>query len=181
MSLPELLAHICCAPDASYVIELLQHDHDVTGFFYNPNIWPSPEYDLRLEETKKVGRILSFDVLEGEYDQDLWLKFTDRFKGEPEKGRRCDICYAVRLDRTARKALELGLPAFTTIMSVSPWKKADVLNRIGRLTGWKYNLQFLEGDFKKKGGFQKSIEISRRYGLYRQNYCGCVYSRRDPI
>ena len=181
MSLPELLAHICCAPDASYVIELLQHDHAVTGFFYNPNIWPSPEYDLRLAETKKVGRILGLDVLEGEYDQDRWLKFTDRFKGEPEKGRRCDICYAVRLDRTARKALELGLPAFTTIMSVSPWKKADVLNRIGRLTGWKYNLQFLEGDFKKKGGFQKSVEISRRYELYRQNYCGCVYSRRDPI
>ena len=181
MALPELLAHICCAPDASYVIELLQHDHAVTGFFYNPNIWPSPEYDLRLAETKKVGRILALDVLEGEYDQDLWRKFTDRFKGEPEKGRRCDICYALRLDRTARKALELGLPAFTTIMSVSPWKKADVLNRIGRLTGRKYNLQFLEGDFKKKGGFQKSVEISRRYGLYRQNYCGCVYSRRDPI
>ena len=181
MGLPEILAHICCAPDASYVVELLQNDHRVTGFFYNPNICPSPEYDLRLAETKKVSRLLGFDVLEGEYDQDLWLKLTDRFKGEPEKGRRCDICYAVRLDRTARKALELGLPAFTTIMSVSPWKKADVLNRIGRLTGRKYNLRFLEGDFKKKGGFQKSIEISRRYGLYRQNYCGCVYSRRDPI
>jgi len=179
MGLPEILAHICCAPDASYVVELLQNDHRVTGFFYNPNIWPGDEYDLRLTETKKVGRLLGFDVVEGEYDQDHWLKLTDRFKEEPEKGRRCDICYAVRLDRTARKALELGLPAFTTIMSISPWKKADVLNRIGRLTGWKYNLQFLEGDFKKKGGFQKSIEISRRYGLYRQNYCGCVYSRRD--
>jgi predicted adenine nucleotide alpha hydrolase (AANH) superfamily ATPase len=173
----EILAHICCAPDASYVVELLQNDHAVRGFFYNPNIWPREEYHLRLAETRKVERILGFDLIEGDYDQDLWLKLTDRFKAEPEKGRRCDICYALRLDRTARKARELGLSAFTTIMSVSPWKKADILNRIGRLLGWKYDLEFLEADFKKKGGFHKSIELSRRYGLYRQNYCGCVYSR----
>ena len=179
MPLPGILAHICCAPDASYVVELLQKDQAVTGFFYNPNIGPPDEYRLRLAETKKVGRILAFDLIEGDYDQDLWLKLTGGFKDEPEKGRRCDICCAMRLDRTARKALELGLPAFTTIMSVSPWKKADVLNRIGRLTGRKYGLRFLEGDYKKKGGFQKSVEISRRYGLYRQNYCGCVYSLRD--
>lgn len=179
MALPPILAHICCAPDASYVVGLLQHEHAVTGFFYNPNIGPRREYDLRLAETDKVSRLLDFAVIEGEYDQARWLELASRFKDEPEKGRRCDICYAMRIDRTARKALELGLPAFTTIMSISPWKKADVLNRIGLLTGRKYNLRFLEGDFKKKGGFEKSIELSRRYGLYRQNYCGCLYSRRD--
>jgi len=180
MGLPEILAHICCAPDASYVVALLQEDHAVTGFFYNPNIGPPGEYDLRLSETRKVSRILGFGLIEGDYEPALWLKLTGGFKDEPEKGRRCDVCYAMRLDRTARKALELGLPAFTTIMSISPWKKADVLNRIGRSTGRKYGLRFLEADFKKKNGFQKSVETSRRYGLYRQNYCGCIYSRRDP-
>jgi len=179
MAKPGILAHICCAPDASYVIELLQKDFNVAGFFYNPNIWPAEEYALRLAETRKVEGILSFDLHEGDYDQDLWLTLTRKLRAEPEKGRRCDICYAIRLERTARKAIELGLSAFTTIMSVSPWKKADVLNRIGSLTGRKYHLRFLEADFKKKDGFQRTIELSRRYGLYRQNYCGCIYSHRE--
>jgi predicted adenine nucleotide alpha hydrolase (AANH) superfamily ATPase len=177
---PRILAHICCAPDASYVVDLLQRDFAVTGYFYNPNIWPRDEYLLRLGETRKVEKILDFELVEGSYDLDLWLKLTERFKDEPEKGRRCDICYALRLERTARQAVALGLPGFTTIMSVSPWKKSDVLNRIGKAAGRKHNLRFLESDFKKKGGFQKSIELSRRYGLYRQNYCGCIYSRRPP-
>jgi len=174
-----MFAHICCAPDASYVIELLQKDFDVVGYFDNPNIWPREEYILRLAETRKVERILGFDLIEGDYDQDLWLKLTRKFSGEPEKGRRCDVCCALRLQRTAKKAVEFGYPFFTTIMSVSPWKKSDVLNRIGRMIGRKYRLQFLEADFKKKDGFKKSIELSRRYGLYRQNYCGCIYSRKE--
>jgi predicted adenine nucleotide alpha hydrolase (AANH) superfamily ATPase len=178
---PKLLAHICCAPDAAYVVGLLQENYDVTGFFSNPNIFPREEYDLRLTETRKVERILDFPLIAGEYDPDVWLALTDGFKSEPEKGRRCDICYALRLDRTARKAVDLGIPAFATIMSISPWKKADVLNRIGRLLGRKYGLRFLEADFKKKNGFRRSLELSRRYGLYRQIYCGCLYSRRGPV
>jgi predicted adenine nucleotide alpha hydrolase (AANH) superfamily ATPase len=181
MPKPPLFTHICCAPDAAYVVGLLQKDYDVTGYFYNPNIGPPAEYALRLSETRKVERLLGFGLEEGDYEQDLWSRLTRGFRDEPEKGRRCDICYALRLDRTARKAVESGFPAFTTIMSVSPWKKADVINRIGRLIGRKHGLRFLEADFKKKGGFQKSVELSRLYGLYRQNYCGCIYSRRDTI
>jgi predicted adenine nucleotide alpha hydrolase (AANH) superfamily ATPase len=175
---PRLLAHICCAPDASYVVDLLLKDYNVTGFFYNPNIWPEDEYALRLAETRKVRDVLNFALIEEEHDFTAWESMTRKFKDEPEKGRRCDICYAIRLERTARRAVEAGFPAFTTIMSVSPWKKADVLNRIGCLTGRKYGLRFLEADFKKKDGYRKSVEISRRYGLYRQNYCGCPYSLR---
>jgi predicted adenine nucleotide alpha hydrolase (AANH) superfamily ATPase len=179
MAKPKLFVHICCAPDASYVVGVLQKDFELRGFFYNPNIWPPDEYVLRLSETRKVERLLGFGLLEGDRDHELWLKLTERFKNEPEKGRRCDICYALRLDRTARKALELGFPSFTTIMSISPWKKADVLNRMGRMLGRKYGIDFLEADHKKGGGFQKSLELSRRFGLYRQNYCGCMYSRRE--
>jgi predicted adenine nucleotide alpha hydrolase (AANH) superfamily ATPase len=176
MAKTKILAHICCAPDAIYVVDLLQNDYDVTGYFYNPNIWPPEEYALRLFETRKVEAFLRFELLEEDYDAGRWLKLTENFKTEPEKGRRCDICYAIRLERSARKAVELGLPTFTTIMSVSPWKKADALNRIGRMFGRRFKINFLEADFKKKAGFQKSIELSRRYGLYRQNFCGCRYS-----
>ena len=172
-----LLAHVCCGPDAAYVIALLEGDHAVTGFFYNPNIDTAEEYGRRLVEARKVESILGFPLLIGDYDRVRWSRAVRAFENEPEKGRRCDICYALRLDRTARLARERGFPAFTTIMSVSPWKKADVLNRIGRRLGAKYGVRFLEADFKKKGGFEKSVEISRRYGLVRQSHCGCAFAR----
>lgn len=178
MSKPKILAHICCAPDAIYVIELLQNDFDVTGYFYNPNIWPEAEYAKRLREARKVEKILGFELQEEIYDAERWLEATEKFKDAPEKGRRCDICYALRLERAAQKASALGIPSFTTIMSLSPWKKADVLNRIGRMLGRRHRVRFLEADFKKKGGFEKSVSLSRRHGIYRQNYCGCSYSRR---
>ncbi|MGD0782675.1 MAG: epoxyqueuosine reductase QueH [Candidatus Aminicenantales bacterium] len=178
MSKAPLLTHLCCAPDALYAVEVLQRDYDVTGYFFNPNIWPSEEYDLRWMETQKVEALLRFRLLEGPYDYKRWEKQTAAFAGAPEKGRRCDICYALRLDAAALKTAELGLPAFATVMSVSPWKKADVLNRIGRALGRKYGLRFVESDFKKKGGFQKSVELSRAQGLYRQDYCGCKPSWR---
>jgi predicted adenine nucleotide alpha hydrolase (AANH) superfamily ATPase len=176
---PKILAHICCAPDAAYAIGLLQQDYNVMGFFSNSNIWPPEEYARRLEETRNVREILDFPLLTDSYSPEAWFKMTDRLKSEPERGRRCDICYAIRLDRTARLAIDFDLPAFTTVLSVSPQKKADVINRIGARLARKHGLAFLEADFKKKGGFQKSIELSRRYGLYRQNYCGCLYSRKD--
>lgn len=176
---PRILAHVCCAPDAVYAVGTLQETYDVTGFFFNPNIWPPEEYGRRLDEARKVERILAFPLHAGDYEPEAWFEMTGRLKAEPERGRRCDVCYALRLDRTAREALARGLPAFTTIMSVSPRKNAGVLNRIGRRLGRKYGLAFLEADFKKQGGFQKSVELSRRYELYRQNYCGCLYSRRE--
>jgi predicted adenine nucleotide alpha hydrolase (AANH) superfamily ATPase len=175
---PVILAHLCCAPDALYVVGLLQASYQVTGFFYNPNIHPEEEYDLRLRETRRVASHLGFKLIEGKYDPDRWLQLTEKFKDEPEKGRRCHICYAWRLQATARLAKELGFPLFTTIMSISPWKSAEVLNRIGRLTARKFRLEFLEANFKKKDGFRKSVAMSQAFGLYRQNYCGCLYSRK---
>ncbi|MEA3421166.1 MAG: epoxyqueuosine reductase QueH [Acidobacteriota bacterium] len=173
-----MLVHICCAPDALYVMDILKNDFDISGYFYNPNIHPQKEYKLRLQETKKVARIIDFDLIEEEYDDNRWFKITEKYKQEPEKGTRCDICYAIRLERTARKAAELGFNIFTTVMSLSPWKKADVLNRIGRMFACRYKIHFLESNFKKKDGFRKSVELSKQHKLYRQNYCGCLYSMR---
>jgi predicted adenine nucleotide alpha hydrolase (AANH) superfamily ATPase len=179
MDKPRLLAHICCAPDAAYVIGLLAGNYDVAGFFYNPNIHPRGEYALRLKEARRVANRLGVPLIEDDYDDWRWLRLTEKHKDEPEKGRRCDICYAMRLDRTARAAAAGGFDYFTTIMSLSPWKKAAVLNRIGRMFGRRFGVRFLEADFKKKDGFRKSVELSKSLGLYRQEYCGCLYSRRD--
>ncbi len=179
MNKPKMLVHLCCAPDALYVLNLLRKDYDVYGYFYNPNIHPRQEYDLRLNETRKVAQTLEIKLYEEIYDDERWLAITQKFKEEPEKGRRCDVCYAVRLERTARKASQLGLEIFTTVMSLSPWKKAESLNRMGRMFASRYGIKFLEADFKKKDGFKKSIELSKEHGLYRQNYCGCVYSKKS--
>ena len=173
-----MLVHICCAPDALYVTDLLKEDYDVCGYFYNPNIHPEEEYRRRLQETQKVAEIVRFSLTEEKYDPESWFGLTELFKDEPEKGRRCDICYAMRLKRTAQKAAEEGFPMFTTVMSLSPWKKAKVMNRMGRMFGNRYGIDFLEADFKKKDGFKKSVELSKKHTLYRQDYCGCVYSKR---
>ena len=178
MEKKKMLVHICCAPDALYVMGLLQENYSAHGYFYNPNIHPFKEYKLRLEETRKVAKILDFPLIEDDYDDKKWLKITKKFKDEPEKGKRCDVCYAMRLERTAKKASELGFNIFTTVMSLSPWKKADVLNREGRMFASRYDINFLEANFKKKDGFRKSVELSKIHGLYRQNYCGCIYSFR---
>ncbi len=179
MAKPKLLAHVCCAPDAAYVVGLLRERFDLTAYFYNPNIHPREEYNLRVDEARRVAGRFGFPMIEGEYDDDRWRRLTEKFKGEPEKGRRCDVCYALRLERTARAAADLGFEFYTTVMSLSPWKKAAVLNRIGRMLGRRFRVRFLEADFKKKDGFRKSTELSRSLGLYRQDYCGCLYSRQE--
>ncbi len=173
-----MLVHICCAPDALFVMELLRRNYEAEGFFYNPNIHPGEEYLMRLEETRKVAKILDFKLIEGPYDDTRWFEITEKFKDEPEKGRRCDVCYAMRLEKTAEIAAELGGEIFTTVMSLSPWKKAAVMNRIGRMFARRFEIEFLAADFKKKDGFKKSTELSRKHGLYRQGYCGCLYSKR---
>jgi len=174
-----MLVHICCGPDAAYVIGILKENYEVTGFFYNPNIHPAREYALRLMEAKKVADILGVKLIEEAYDSSRWMALAQKFKDEPEKGRRCDVCYAMRLERTARAASAHGFDFFTTIMSLSPWKKADVLNRIGRMFGCRHGVKFLEANFKKKDGFKKSVELSKAWDIYRQDYCGCIYSRRN--
>jgi predicted adenine nucleotide alpha hydrolase (AANH) superfamily ATPase len=173
---PTILVHVCCAPDAAYVIGLLKESSEVTAFFYNPNIQPAEEYRLRLADAVKVADVLGVPFVEGDYDEARWLALTRKFREEPEKGRRCDVCYAIRLERTAAAAAARGFDAFTTVMSLSPWKKAATLNRIGRMFGRRHSVAFMEADFKKRDGFRKSVALSRDMNLYRQNYCGCIYS-----
>lgn len=176
MPKPRLLVHVCCAPDALYVFGVLADVYEMTGFFSNSNVHPRDEYLLRLDEARKAARLSGVPLVEDDYDPDGWLALTRKFKDEPEKGRRCDVCYAARLRRTAERAARDGFDAFATVMSLSPWKKAAVMNRIGRQFAARHGLAFLEADFKKKDGFKKSVELSRRSGLYRQDYCGCLYS-----
>jgi predicted adenine nucleotide alpha hydrolase (AANH) superfamily ATPase len=171
-----ILVHVCCAPDALYVFGVLKADYEVTGFFSNSNIHPRREYDLRLEEARKVAGMLDIPLLEDAYEPKAWFALTRKFKDEPEKGRRCDVCYATRLARTAETAARQGFDAFATVMSLSPWKKTAVMNRIGRQFATRHGLDFLAADFKKKDGFKKSVDLSRAHGLYRQDYCGCLYS-----
>lgn len=176
MPRPRLLVHVCCAPDALYVFGLLKDDYDLAGFFSNSNIQPPSEHARRLEEARRVARTCGVTLLEDDYDPAGWTRLTLKFKDEPEKGRRCDVCYAARLKRTAERAARDGFDAFATVMSLSPWKKAAVMNRIGRMFAARMGLAFLEADFKKRDGFKRSVELSRAHGLYRQDYCGCLYS-----
>lgn len=175
---PKILVHICCAPDALYVLNILKNNFSVSGFFYNPNIHPQMEYDLRLTEARNVAKSLDVTLHEGAYDAERWFDITQKFRDEPEKGKRCDICYAMRLEKTALKTKELNLDTFTTVMSLSPWKKSDVMNKIGLMFSRRYGIHYYEANFKKKDGFRQSVELSKEHGLYRQNYCGCVFSQR---
>lgn len=179
MAKPRILVHICCAADGLYVIDLLKKEYEVTGYFYNPNIFPAQEYQLRLAETKKVAVLLGMELLEDVYDPENWLLLAQKYSMEPEMGKRCEICFAIRLKKTAMKAVELGFDSFTTVMSVSPWKRAEVLNNLGKMFGEKYGVPFLQADFKKKNGFKKSVELSKHHHLYRQDYCGCIYSKEE--
>ena len=181
MKRERILVHLCCAPDALFVMNELKETYDLTGYFYNPNIHPRDEYVRRLEEAKKVAGIVGFRLIEGPYDDQRWFAFTQKHKHAPEKGTRCDICYSLRLQKTSLEAAQEGFDLFTTILSLSPWKKADVLNRIGIMFGRRYRIPFLESNFKKKDGFRKSVELSQRHHLYRQNYCGCLYSQKKSI
>lgn len=171
-----ILVHACCAPDALYVAGLLARDYACSLYFYNPNIHPTEEHDLRLQETKRASRLLGIRLIVEPPDFERWFGLTRTFRNEPEKGRRCDICYAMRLGKTAERASSLGIPVFTTVMTLSPWKKAAVINRIGRMFAARHGLHFLEADFKKKDGFLHSVALSREKKIYRQSYCGCLPS-----
>ena len=157
----------------------LKDGYDVTGYFENPNIYPAQEHKLRLEETKKVAKIVPFELLIGPNDKERWNRLVVGYEDEPEKGRRCDICYALRLQHTAREAAKQNFDLFTTVMTLSPLKNAASIHRIGRMFAHRYGVEFLEADFKKKDGFLQSIHMSREHNLYRQNYCGCSYSLRE--
>ena len=176
---PSLLLHSCCGPCSSAVLERLCRHFQVTLLYYNPNIEPEEEYLHRLSEQKRLLTLLPEEVafLPCDYDHGAFEAFAPALAQEPEGGKRCLQCFALRLERTAREAKTRGFEYFTTTLSVSPHKNAENINRIGQSLGEKYGVRYLTADFKKKNGYLRSLELSREYALYRQDYCGCLYSR----
>ncbi len=179
---PTLLLHACCAPCSSYCIEYLNEHFDITLFFYNPNIYPADEYDHRVSELKRLvsEMELSIPVLECENDVESFYALAKGREDVREGGVRCFDCYRLRLKKTAMLAKEKGFDYFTTTLSISPLKNSQKLREIGLELEQKYGIKNLPSDFKKKEGYKRSIELSRKYNLYRQDYCGCEYSIRDP-
>ena len=176
----EILLHICCGICASSVVERLREEKfQPIGFFYNPNIHPEVEYLKREQIAKGVAKILKFELILGAYDKDGWFAETHGLENEPEGGKRCNLCFQMRLQEANRKARELRLDYFTTTLTVSPHKSTPMINETGRVVSPS---AFLARDFKKQGGFQLAIEFAKRYNLSRQNYCGCIYSKNaKPI
>lgn len=178
---PVLLLHCCCAPCSSYVMEYLAPYFRLHLFFYNPNITKEDEYRKRKEELLRLvgeaGASGEITVTDGDYEPELFFEKTKGLEKEPECGKRCLVCYEMRLRRTAEEAVKTGADYFCTTLSISPHKNADALMEIGERLGSEYKVAYLPSDFKKKNGYKRSIELSAEYGLYRQNYCGCVYSR----
>jgi predicted adenine nucleotide alpha hydrolase (AANH) superfamily ATPase len=174
----KLLLHICCAPCATYVVQVLSKDYEVTGYFYNPNIYPEEEYFQRLNEMKRIAEDFHITLLDAPYDPMNWFALTKGLEHEPERGTRCERCFYMRLEETAEKAKKEGFDIFATTLSISPYKNASVLNRIGQSLSERYDIAFLPADFKKNDGFKKSVELCKKYNLYRQDYCGCIYSKK---
>lgn len=180
-----LLLHACCAPCSSTVLERLGNFFKITILYYNPNITNENEYLKRLDEIKKFTSGFKtkypVEVIPGRYDINEFFDIARGLEKEPERGKRCYKCYLLRLEETARVAKDMGFDYFTTTLSLSPYKDANWINEIGSDLEDKYNVNFLYSDFKKKNGYKRSIELSCEFNLYRQDYCGCVYSVRDKI
>ena len=181
---PSLLLHACCAPCSSYCLEYLSQHFDITVLFYNPNIYPESEYTKRAEEENRLTRNLKVkNPISLEVCDFVPEEFYSAVRGLEncrEGGERCRKCFELRLEKAAAYAKEKGFDYFTTTLTISPLKSAVVLNEVGEEAGRKYGISHLPSDFKKKGGYQRSIVLSKEYGLYRQDYCGCVFSlRRD--
>ena len=178
---PRLLLHVCCAPCSSYCLEYLSEYFDITVYYYNPNISKKEEYLKRLAEEERYISVKEFKypvkLTESKYDPQEFFDVVRGLEKEPEGGLRCRECFKLRLEASAKKARELGFEWFTTTLTISPLKNAALLNEIGAEMGEKYGVKWLPSDFKKKEGYKRSIELSREYGLYRQDYCGCVFSR----
>ena len=180
---PTLLLHSCCAPCSSYVLSYLASYFRITLYYYNPNISPKEEYQKRVQEQMRLIRELPvrYPICfeEGVYDPKRFFEMAKGMEDIPEGGERCFICYELRLREAARLAAEGGYDFFTTTLTISPLKNAQKLNEIGSQLAEEYHVACLPSDFKKKGGYLRSIELSRQYDLYRQDYCGCVFSKRE--
>ena len=172
----KILLHICCGVCAAGAVKtLVEEGHQVTGYFYNPNIYPEKEFLKRMEAAKIVASELNFPLVIAPFKPDEWMSLTEPFKGEPEGGRRCDICFRLRLQQTYSHLDVCGADIFTTTLSISPHKSSERVNKIGVEIGGS---RFFIKDFKKKDGFKKTIQLARQWNLYHQNYCGCKYSIR---
>lgn len=178
---PRLLLHACCAPCSSYVLEYLSKYFDITILYYNPNISPEGEFIKRLEEVKKLIKKmnLNVDVINLGYENEIFEKTIEGLKNEPEGGRRCFKCYELRLRKAMIYAKENNFDYCTTTLTISPYKNANKLNEIGKKLEDEIGIRYLYSDFKKNEGYKRSIELSKIYDLYRQNYCGCIYSKKD--
>ena len=178
-----LLLHACCAPCSSAVLERLGDYFEISIFYYNPNITDEDEYYKRIEEVKRLIDSVSCKypiyLIEGKYEPEKFWKMAKGLEEEPERGRRCYQCYKLRVEETARIAEELHFSYFCTTLTLSPHKNSSWINEIGEELNSKYESHYLYSDFKKKNGYKRSIELSKKYQLYRQDYCGCVYSKRS--
>lgn len=180
---PRLLLHSCCAPCSSYVLEYLSRYFEITVFYYNPNIYPPEEFGKRVEEQKRLIAQLPAEhpisFLDGPYEPERFYEMAKGLEQVPEGGARCFKCYRLRLTETAEMACAGKYDYFTTTLSISPLKNAEKLNEIGGQLAKDYGVDYLYSDFKKRNGYKRSTELSREYGLYRQDYCGCVFSMRE--
>ena len=197
---PTLLLHSCCAPCSSYVLEYLREHFRITVFYYNPNITAVEEYRYRLAEEKRLieaynlqvetrnfegmnstAEAMKIDILEAPYDPEDYLEAVKGYEDCPEGSQRCWICFEMRLRKSAEAASKGGFDYFTTTLTISPLKNAAKLNEIGERVGAEYGVHFLPSDFKKKDGYKRSISLSKQFDLYRQNYCGCAFSKREAL
>lgn len=178
-----LLLHACCAPCSTACLERLADFFKVTIFYYNPNITDESEYKKRIEEIKKLLSLINpkykVKLLEGDYNPNKFFDMAKGLESEPERGKRCYKCYELRLEETAKIASKLGFNNFCTTLTLSPHKNANWINEIGEKLNNEYDSNYLYSDFKKKDRYKRSIELSKKYDLYRQDYCGCIYSKRD--
>jgi len=172
-----LLLHTCCAPCSVGALQDLANNYEVTCFFYNPNIDDIKEFELRRAEMEKICKLLGFPLILGRYDVDNWREAIKGLEDEPEGGRRCKVCFQKRLEETANVADEEGFELFCTTLTLSPLKNAGRINNIGDEIGKSSGCSYLKSNFKKNDGFGRSVELSRKYNLYRQNYCGCSFSK----
>ena len=178
------LLHLCCAPCSPHPILKLKEEFDLHLYFYNPNIHPESEYQMRLEEVEKLARLEDLPLHVGDYRSEAWFNMTKGLENEPERGARCRLCILDRLEYTARKAGELGIHRFGSALTTSPHKDSVMINEAGKhaaleLVLFGYDIAFYEADFKKDDGFKISSELSKKYGFIRQDYCGCTYSRTE--
>ena len=174
----KLLLHSCCGPCSTQVIDTLKNDYNITVYYYNPNIDCEEEYQHRLSEQKRFCKEVGINVIDQEYDHSEYLQECKGLENEPEGGKRCAVCFRLRLRKTAQKAKELGFDLFDTTLTVSPHKNSVVINEVGSKIAQEEGIDFLGGNYKKQDGYKKSIEFSKQYNLYRQNYCGCEFAKR---